>query len=395
MRRLLGLLGLLVALPAALAMAFVYIPAPALPLAHLGMVAAEKSVWLVLAGLVALLTGALRFRPGGRVTGALLLLLGLFLVSGAVPLVYGATKIARTRALPLAWDRWLEGGIDFGHGLPPTARSIVFRTVDGHPLSLDAWEPAPGHHQLATPVMVIHGGGWSAGERSEMLHTDAWLASQGYAVFDVDYRLAPTTMGMGALADLRCALTWLKTNARAEGFAVGLDRVVLLGRSAGGHLALLLAYTENELTKRAGACDTSGITIAGVVALYPITDLPSAYAAPVNRAAYPLDEKIRAFVGGPPSSHGADFRSLSPLAHVGPSTPPTLLIHGARDQVVPVSQSRRLSEALAAAGVAHDLLILPWAGHGFDAVVEGPADQLTQALTLQFLRELPLMRRTR
>jgi len=390
-RRMLGLLGLLLAVPAAVALTCVYVPAPVLPLAHLGMIAAEKSVWVLTVGLVALLLGWVRFQPGGRLAAATLVLLGFFLVGGSAPLVIAAYRTAHGRAAPLALERWLEGGFDAGHGLPPNARSIVYRTVDGHPLALDAWTPAGGH-QPATPIVVIHGGGWSAGERSEMIHTDAWLASRGYAVFDIDYRLTTTTTGLGVLADVRCALAWLKTNARAEGFVIGLDRVVLLGRSAGGHLALLAGYGESEAGKPTG-CDASGITIAGVVALYPITDLASAYAAPANRAAYPLDEKIRTFVGSPPHGHEAVYRALSPLTHVGRHTPPTLLLHGARDQVVPLSQSRLLAEALATAGVAHDLLVLPWAGHGFDFVVDGPGDQLMQTVVLQFLRELPAMKR--
>jgi acetyl esterase/lipase len=248
-------------------------------------------------------------------------------------------------------------------------------------------------HRPATPVVVIHGGGWSAGERSEVVHTDAWLAAEGFAVFDVDYRLVPATAGAGALADVRCALAWIRDKANSEGFDIALDRTVLLGRSAGGHLALLTAYTAHEPTQHTGPCDTTGVNIAGVVALYPVTDLASAYAAPANRAAYPLDDKIRAFAGGTPESHQLAYQALSPLAHVTRETPPTLLIHGARDQVVPFSQSRRLAESLAAHAVAHDLLVLPWAGHGFDFVIDGPADQLTKAITLQFLRELPLVGR--
>lgn len=393
MRRLVALIGWLVALPAAAGLTFAHTSAPALFLAHLGMIAAEKSLILGVAGLLAMAAGWLCFRPGSRVAGAALTLVGLAIFVASVPLVVGPYRAARARAVDLDLGRALKGGLETGAHLPARVRTFVYRNVDGHPLALDAWPPDPVRHRPATPVVVIHGGGWAAGERSEVLHTDAWLASQGFAVFDVDYRLVPATTGAGALADVRCALAWIKDKAKLEGFDVATDRTVLLGRSAGGHLALLAAYTEREPTRQAGPCDTTGVTIAGVVALYPITDLASAYAAPANPAAYPLDDKIRAFAGGTPEAQETTYRALSPLAHVTRATPPTLLIHGLRDQVVPFSQSRKLAEALAANGVAHDLLVLPWAGHRFDFVVDGPADQLTQAMVLQFLRELPLVSR--
>ena len=385
--------GWLIALPAAVALTFAYTPAPALFLAHLGMLAAEKSAVVAAAGLVATVAGWLSFRPGGRLTGAALTLVGLALLAGGIPLVVGPYRVARARAISLDLGRAMKGGIEMAPHLPARVRTFIYRDVDGHALALDAWQPDPVRHRPATPVVVIHGGGWSAGERSEVVHTDAWLAAEGFAVFDVDYRLVPATAGMGAVTDVRCVLAWLKDKAKTEGFDIAVDRTILLGRSAGGHLALLTAYTAHASTRHAEPCDTTGVNIAGVIALYPITDLASAHAAPANRAAYPLDEKIRALAGGPPEGHEEAYQALSPLAHVRRETPPTLLVHGARDQVVPFSQSRRLAESLAAHAVAHDLLVLPWAGHGFDFVIDGPADQLTKAITLQFLRELPLVGR--
>jgi acetyl esterase/lipase len=391
MRRLVALLAWLLALPCALALAFAYVPAPALPLAHLGMIAGEKSALLVGVGVVVLVLGWLLMRPGSRLSGCLLTLLGLGLAAGSGQMALAAYRLAHARATGLDLRRWVTGGIELGARPPSDVLSFVYTKVDGHPLHLDAWAPAPGHHHPATPVLVIHGGGWSAGERSEVLHTNEWLAQQGFAVFDMEYRLAPPPNGRAALSDVRCAMAWLKKDAKAEGFDIGMDRLVLLGRSAGGHLALLAGYTQDEPGNAGAGCDTSGVHVAGVVALYPVTDLVSAFEQPANRKAYPLDEKVRGYVGGSPAEQPAAYRQLSPLSHVKATTPPTFLVHGSKDQVVPFVQSRKLAEALAGAGVAHDFVALPWAQHGFDFVVDGAADQLTHTLILQFLRELPLV----
>jgi acetyl esterase/lipase len=89
-------------------------------------------------------------------------------------------------------------------------------------------------------VIVVHGGGWRSGERSDFPSWNAWLADTGYVVFDIDYRLSPPPAWQDAPADVACAVGWVKENAARYG--VDPERVALMGRSAGGHLVLLAAY---------------------------------------------------------------------------------------------------------------------------------------------------------
>lgn len=123
-------------------------------------------------------------------------------------------------------------------------------------------------------MVVVHGGGWRSGNRGEFPRWNAWLADKGYVVFDIDYRLSPPPSWQDAPGDVRCAVGWVKENSGRYGVDPG--RVALMGRSAGGHLALLTAYTEGTSALPAG-CGVRGeqqdTSVAAVAAFYPPTDL--------------------------------------------------------------------------------------------------------------------------
>ncbi len=94
---------------------------------------------------------------------------------------------------------------------------------------------------------------------------------------------------------------------------------------------------------------------------------------------------VRGLMGGPPASDPALYHDASPLDFVGPETPPTLLIHGTRDEIVWVRHSERLRDRMAQAGRPVFLLELPWATHGFDAISRGPGAQLELYAMVWFL----------
>lgn len=151
-----------------------------------------------------------------------------------------------------------EGPSSAADGSPRTATYAV--RPGGVDLKLDIWKPSgeagrdlgqdPGAEGDAAErrpaVIVVHGGGWHSGQRGEFPRWNAWLADRGYVVFDVDYRLTPPPRWQDAPADVRCAVGWVKENA--DRYGVDRERVGLLGRSAGGQLALLTAYTPGAPT---------------------------------------------------------------------------------------------------------------------------------------------------
>jgi acetyl esterase len=227
-------------------------------------------------------------------------------------------------------------------------------------------------------VIVVHGGGWRSGERSDFPSWNAWLADKGYVVFDIDYRLSPPPSWQDAPADVACAVGWVKENA--DRYGVDPERIILMGRSAGGQLALLTAYREGRAASTPG-CVTRNVqdtAVAAVVAFYSPTDLSRlssmGYLGGMDR-----------FLGGPLGTVPGRYRDLSPVSHVDPNDPPAFLVYGGDDQIVPPGQSELLGEQLQEAGVPHRLVKLPWANHTFDFLWGGWGSQITRFALAEFL----------
>ena len=227
-------------------------------------------------------------------------------------------------------------------------------------------------------MIVVHGGGWRSGERSDFPSWDAWLAEEGYVVFDIDYSLSPPPSWREAPADVACAVGWVKQNSARYGVDPG--RVALMGRSAGSQLALLTAYEGGRAAPAPGcaARDVRDTGVAAVAAFYAPTDLSR-----LSSMGY-LPGMDR-FLGGSLGAVPKRYRHFSPVSHVGPDDPPTFLAYGGDDQTVPPGQSELLGERLREAGVPHRLVELPWANHTFDFLWGGWSAQITRSALKEFL----------
>jgi acetyl esterase/lipase len=248
--------------------------------------------------------------------------------------------------------------------------SRIYSTAEGDTLSLDLYTPRTAQGP-APGVIVIHGGGWRNGDSGELSGLNVYLAARGYLVASINYRLSPRARFPAAREDVKAAIAYLKVHA-AE---LGLDpeRLVLLGRSAGGQLALLVAYTIDDPS------------IRGVIAFYAPADLGYSYAHPANRWVIDSRGLLEGYIGGPPDRFSAAYDTASPIRFIGPHIPPTLLIHGGRDELVSFEQSERLAARLAESGASHFLLRLPWATHGCDVHFNGPCGQITTYAVERFL----------
>jgi acetyl esterase/lipase len=223
-------------------------------------------------------------------------------------------------------------------------------------------------------ILIIHGGGWNSGDETQLPEWSRQLAAMGYRVASMAYRLAPQFHWPAQKEDVAAALAYLKTHA-AE---LGIDphRFILLGRSAGGQIALDAAYSLRDPA------------ILGVIASYPPTDMNFAYWTGGENDILGSRKLVRGLMGGPPASAPDLYRDASPLDLIGPDTPPTLLIHGTRDEIVWVRHSERLRERMLRAGRPCFLLELPWATHGFDVTARGPGAQLELYAIAWFLRSV-------
>ena len=240
--------------------------------------------------------------------------------------------------------------------------TLNYVTRSERPLQLDVYRRS-GDSAAKPLVITIHGGSWSGGSRSELPELNSYLASRGYVVASVSYRLAPEHPFPAQTEDLNAAIEYLKSHARA--ISADSSQIVLVGRSAGGQIALQSAYTRRDPA------------IRGVVSLYGPTDQKWGWDHPSNPRVYDSWAALRSFLHGEPVEVPDAYRESSAINHVDSTAIPTLLIHGVKDPLVSVRQSQRLDSALKAAGRRHLLIELPWATHGCDYVFNGPCGQLS------------------
>jgi len=213
---------------------------------------------------------------------------------------------------------------------------------------------------VARPVVInIHGGGWTGGTKDEEYLNLLPYLEMGFNAVNVEYRLADVALAPAAVADARCALRWVYANARRFGFDT--SKIVVTGRSAGGHLAL----TTGMLPQEAGLdfeCSQGPhgreLSVAAIVNFYGITDVNDLLFGKPNEKSYAVrwlgaQEDIEEIA-----------RRVSPLSYVRRGLPPVLTIHGDSDPTVPYEHALRLKAALTAAGVPNQLHTVIGGGHG-------------------------------
>ena len=250
--------------------------------------------------------------------------------------------------------------------------NIAFPSAAGTPLALDLYQPP--EFGLYPTVVTIYGGGWAAGSPSANATFSQWLAAKGYVVVAIDYRHAPTYRFPAQLEDVQTALKFIRD--RAETYEIDLNRIGLVGWSAGAHLAMLEAFQNTG-------------NIRSLINYYGPVDLTQGYADPPIPDPIDVRAVLRAFIGGTPTTQPETYRQASPLTYVksaAPNTlPPTLLIYGGRDHVVEAKFGKRLYDAIATSSNQAVWVHIPWAEHAFDKVFHGVSNQLALHFVEQFL----------
>ncbi len=259
---------------------------------------------------------------------------------------------------------------------PATVRTEVFARPEGQELKVDVYGPAQPQGGNPRPcLVVIHGGGWDSGDRTQLAEWNRRFVAQGWAVAAVSYRLAPQAIWPAQRDDVLAAIAWLKANAPR--LALDPARLVLLGRSAGGQIATAVGY---------GARDPA---IRGVIALYGPHDMPFAWSVSREDDALNSIKLMRQLFGGAPDTPArlALYESASGQLLARGDSPPTLLVHGAPDTLSWYRHSERLAARLAELGVRHAYVQLPWATHAFDYNPHGPGGQLADFAIARFLAD--------
>ncbi|MBM63132.1 MAG: lipase [Acidobacteria bacterium] len=207
-----------------------------------------------------------------------------------------------------------------------------------------------------TPVlMYIHGGGWRAGSKEgNILRLLPWL-EKGWAVVNVQYRLANVSLAPAAVEDCLCALRWVIRNA--EDYNIDQSRIVVTGNSAGGHLALTTGMIPASAGLDRECPGPEDLSVAAVINWYGITDVGDLLHGP-NMKTYAVTWM------GSMTDRFEIAERVSPLTYVRAGLPPILTIHGDADPVVPHQHATRLHGALAGVGVSSELHVVPGGGHG-------------------------------
>lgn len=240
-------------------------------------------------------------------------------------------------------------------------RGVEYGRVDGMALKLDVYEPRTWSIFPRPTLIMIHGGGWTGGDKASEQELAASLVPKGFVAFAINYRLLqgrrfpyPTQ-----IRDARRAVRWVRLHANE--FGADPDRLGAVGWSAGGQLAGLLGTTDV-----ADPDDPNSLECSSRVDCVVDTAGPSDFTAEDSPAVGPsLADVLPALFPRPRGEDPDLYRAASPAAFADAKSAPTLILHGALDEIVPVDQSRRFHRALRDAGAAVRYVEIPDEGHGF------------------------------
>jgi acetyl esterase/lipase len=215
---------------------------------------------------------------------------------------------------------------------------------------MDVYLPANRSSVKPPSLILLHGGGWNSGSRHSLsAYIDSFKRRMpGYAIFNIDYRLiSANTHFTDQEKDITSAVDFIA--AHSEEYNINPEKFVMVGISAGAHLALLQSYKY------------SAPNIAAVVDFFGPVNLISMYNNPWNAM---IPHLMESAIGGTPQTNN-DYQQLSPVSFINAGTPPTLIFHGKQDHIVDISQSQLLQSKLQQAGVKNKLVIYPNGGHGW------------------------------
>ena len=372
---------------------WIVVPAPTLSLLPLGVGAPEISPWLF--GLNAI---ALLFLLFSHAKGWIFSLAIACSVVGLALTAYPLTQIAAANQ-QASNALYQTLGIDYLAKIPPQLqaqmrpqpfalidvfrgvapqdksagdhlrqRSIQFAQPNGVPLFLEVYQPPKsGIHPT---IVTIYGGAWQNGKPTANADFNRYMAAQGYTVVAIDYRHAPQYHFPAQIDDVRLALTYIQKNAQV--LEVDLDRLVLMGRSAGAQLAMIAAYS-------------AMLPVRGIVNYYGPVNLTIGYREPPQPDPINSRAVLEAFLGGTPDQKPDLYNKASPYTYITAKAPPTLLVYGGRDHVVQAKYGRGLRDRLQAAGNTAVYIELPWSEHAFDALFSGLGNQIALYYTERFI----------
>lgn len=236
-------------------------------------------------------------------------------------------------------------------------KNIEYKNINGKSLQMDIYQPK-GLTKPAPLLVFIHGGGWKGGQRSDYLVYLTHFAKLGYVTATVSYRLTGIAPYPACVEDIRDAVRFLYQNG--EKYNYDADRICLIGGSAGSHLAMLTGYGWKQKDTPADST-VSKHKVKAVVEIYGPVDFTTEYARN-----HPL---ITGFLRHTYQEAPELFVEASPITYVTKDSPPTLILQGTSDKLVPWSQAELLKNKLDKMGVPNVYCLVPGWPHTMDIAV--------------------------
>lgn len=238
--------------------------------------------------------------------------------------------------------------------------TYVYKKTDNKDLKVDIYYPN-SNKSFYPLVYFCHGGGWISGFRDQPNNVSwcKFLASKGFVVSSIDYRYGYRNTMLDLLADYKDGLKYLEDNYYK--FKIDKENIVLMGLSAGGHMALLYAtyLSKNNMSK-----ELSGIK--SVVAYYPPTNLEALLNDKHTKSVFAKFGTLTT-LNNSPCDCDNPYSYYSPSNWVGPNMLPTLLVHGKKDDTVPFCNSVEFAGLLKSNKVPYEFLVHSNANHSFDS----------------------------
>ncbi|HQV61849.1 MAG TPA: alpha/beta hydrolase [Chitinophagaceae bacterium] len=232
--------------------------------------------------------------------------------------------------------------------------NVVYTRVKDWEGKMDIYLP-PKDKGPSPVVINIHGGGWNKGVKESQTGFSTFF-KKGFAVANIEYRLTGQATAPAAVEDTRCALIYLIKNAAA--LNIDVNRIVIMGGSAGGHLALMGGLLGNDYRFDGNCPGVQNIKVAAIIDKYGITDVWD-WGYGKN-----LTSKSATRWLGDKANDKEFAMSVSPVNYVTKNSPPIFIVHGNADPTVPYQQSVELYKKLQELGVQSEFITVEGGLHG-------------------------------